>query len=144
MGFSVAAAAAIIFAGSIVSFAVVVQALQGAAEDLGQARARDDARRLELAQTRIGLINGTANGTSVELNLTNSGSVTLHVRTLEALVNGTLYTANITLREVEGRNATNLWAPGQTLHLVVDAPVAAPAALKLVTDNGYEFYAGVS
>jgi flagellar protein FlaF len=144
MGFSVAAAAAIIFAGAIVSFAVIVQSIDTAANELRDAQLREDARRSDVISTRISLINGTANGTAVELNLTNNGSVVIHAKAIEVLVNGTLYTANITLRDVDGVSATNLWAPGQTLHLIVAAAVGAPANVKVVTDVGYEFYAKVS
>ena len=144
MGFSVAAAAAIIFAGAIVSFAVIVQSIDSAANELRDAQLREDARRSDVISTRISLINGTANGTAVELNLTNNGSVVIHAKAIEVLVNGTLYTANITLREVDGVSATNLWAPGQTLHLIVAAAVGPPANVKVVTDVGYEFYAKVS
>lgn len=144
MGFSVAAAAAILFAGSLVSFTIVLHSVETASESLRDARAQEDARTLERLNTRIGLVNGSANGTALDLNLTNNGSVVIHLRTLEILVNGTLYSGNITLREVNGVSATNLWVPGQTLHLAVAAPVAAPAAVKIVTDTGYEFFGTVS
>ena len=144
MGFSVAAAAAILFAGGLVCFSVVVESVQKATDDVREARAREEARALDLAHSEMDLINGTANGTAVELNLTNNGSVTIHVRSLDVLLNGTLYTANITLREVDGKNATNLWAPGETLHLIIAAAVAAPVTVKIVTDTGFEFSVKVS
>lgn len=144
MGFSVAAAAAILFAGGLVCFSVVVASVETASESVRQAREREDARTLDRAHSNIGLLNGTANGTALDLNLTNNGSVVIHVRTLEVLVNGTLLTANITLRAVDGQNATNLWAPGQTLHLVVRSSAGAPATVKLVTDTGFAFFGKVS
>jgi archaellum component FlaF (FlaF/FlaG flagellin family) len=144
LGFSVAAAAAILFAGGLVSFTIVLQAMDSAQQDVRDARAVEDRRTQELANTRVNLINGSANGTAVELNLTNNGSVIIHVNTLEVLVNGTLYTANVTLRAVNGAATTKLWAPGQTLHLVVAAPVPGPAGVKLVTDTGYSFQGTVS
>lgn len=144
MGFSVAAAAAIIFAGAIVSFAVIVQSIDSASNELRDAQQREDERRADVLNTRISLVNGTANGTAIDLNLTNNGSVVIHAKAIEVLVNGTLFTGNITLREVDGRNATNLWAPGQTLHLIIAVPAGAPANVKVVTDVGYEFYARVS
>lgn len=144
MGFSVAAAAAILFAGALVCFSIVVGSVQTASDQVREARGHDDARTADRLNSRITLTNGTSNGTAVDLNLTNNGSVVIHVRALEVLLNGTLYSGNITLRTVDGSSATNLWSPGQTLHLVVSAAVAAPAAVKLVTDTGYEFYGTVS
>jgi archaeal flagellar protein FlaF len=144
MGFSVAAAAAILFAGAILSFAILIESIDTASDTVRDARTRDDERRLALLSTQISFVNGTANGTAVELNLTNNGSSVIHINTLEVLVNGTLYTANVTLRAVDGVSGTGLWSPGQTLHLRVAAPVGAPATVKLVTDVGYEFYAKVS
>jgi len=144
MGFSVAAAAAILFAGAILSFAVIVESIQGASDTVRDARARDDERRVALLNTRISFLNGSTNLPSLEVNLTNNGSTVIHVKTLDVLVNGTLYTSSITLREVDGISTTSLWAPGQTLHLVVGASVGAPATLKIVTDVGYEFYVVVN
>ncbi len=144
MGFSVAAAAAILFAGGIVSFTIVMQAVDTASEDVGDARDLDNARTQERLDSRIFLVNGSANGTAVDLNLTNNGSAVIHAGTLEVLVNGTLYTGNITLRTVNGAAANTLWAPGQTLHLVVAAPVGGPATVKVVTDSGYAFFGTVS
>jgi archaellum component FlaF (FlaF/FlaG flagellin family) len=144
LGFSVAAAAAILFAGSLLCFSIVVESVQSAAESVREARARDNARTADRLNTHMALVSGSANGTVVDMNLTNDGSVVVHVRTLEVLVNGTLYTGNITLRTVEGSNATNLWAPGQVLHLVVDAAVAAPAGVKIVADTGFEFFGTVN
>ncbi len=144
MGFSVAAAAAIIFAGALVCFSIVVESVQTASDTVREARGHDDARTADRMNSHIALTNGTANGTAVDMNFTNDGSVVIHVRSLEVLLNGTLYTGNITLRTVAGSSATNLWVPGQTLNLVVAAAVAAPASVKLVADTGYEFYGTVN
>lgn len=144
MGFSVAAAAAILFAGALVSFAVIVESVQTASENVRDAQGTEDARVAEALNTRIALLNGSANGTVVDLNLTNNGSVVLHVRSLEVLVNGTLYTGAVTLRAVQGSTATNLWAPGQVLRLTLQAPVPGPASVKVVTEAGYAFQGTVS
>src|SRR6267142_3611185 len=126
MGFSVAAAAAILFAGEILSFAVVLESIESASDAVRDARARDDDRRVALLNTRISFLNGTANAPAMEVNLTNNGSTVIHLNTIDVLVNGTLYTSAITLRAVDGATTTSLWAPGQTLHLVVATPVGAP------------------
>ena len=144
MGFSVAAAAAILFAGALVSFAVIVESVQTATENVRGAQGKEDVRVAEALNTRIALLNGSANGTVVDLNLTNNGSVVIHVRSLEVLVNGTLYTGAITFRAVAGSTATNLWAPGQVLRLLVQAPVGGPASVKVVTETGYTFQGTVS
>jgi archaellum component FlaF (FlaF/FlaG flagellin family) len=144
MGFSVAAAAAILFAGAILSFAIVLESIEAASDTVADARTRDDERRLAQLNTHISLVNGTANGTVVDLNLTNNGSSVIHINRIDVLVNGTLYTENITLKAVDGVSGTGLWSPGQTLHLQVAAPVGAPASVKIVTEVGYEFYVRVS
>lgn len=144
MGFSVAAAAAILFAGTIVAFTTVVASIEQAGDSLREAQERSDAKRLDLLNTRISLVNGSTNGTAVDLNLTNNGSTTIHAKRIEVLINGTLATANTTLREVEGINSTDLWLPGQTLRLVVATTAGAPVAVKIVTDSGYAFYTKVS
>lgn len=144
MGFSVAAAAAILFAGGLVSFAVIVGSMETARESLRDAEAKEDTRVAQAQNTRIALVNGSANGTAVDLNVSNNGSVVIHVRSLDVLVNGTLYTGAVTLRAVDGSTATNLWAPGQVLRMIVQAPVGAPASVRLVTESGYTFQGTVS
>jgi flagellar protein FlaF len=144
MGFSVAAAAAILFAGGLVCLSTFMGAVNTANDDLRDAKLGEDARLRERLDTSIAIINGSANGTAVFLNLTNSGSSVIHVMTLDVLVNGTLYTQNITTREVNGIAATNLWAPGQTLRLVIAAPASTPATVKLVADSGYAFVGTVT
>lgn len=144
MGFSVAAAAAILFAGAIVSFAILAESVKTANETVHEAQGLEGARVADALNTRISLINGSANGTIVDLNLTNNGSVVIHVRALEILVNGTLYTGSITLSAVAGSTSTNLWAPGQVLRLTVGAPVPGPASVKIVTETGYTFQGTVS
>ncbi len=144
MGFSVAAAAAILFAGGLVSFAVIVESVETASQDIRDAQAKQDLRVAEALNTRIALVNGSANGTALDLNLSNNGSVVIHVRSLDVLVNGTLSTSAVTLRAVAGSSATNLWAPGQVLRLTVQASVPAPAMVKIVTESGYTFQGQVS
>lgn len=139
MGFSVAAAAAILFAGGLVSFAVIVESVETASQDIREAQAKQDLRVADALNTRIALLNGTNNGTAFDLNLSNNGSVVIHVRSLDVLINGTLYTGAVTMRAVDGSNATNLWAPGQVLRLSVQASVPSPAMVKVVTETGYTF-----
>lgn len=144
MGFSVAAAAAIIFAGGLVCLSVVMQAVDSAKDDLRDAQALEAARTKERLDSKVSLVNGTANGTVVDLNLTNNGSTIVHAQTLDVIINGTVYTTNVTTRTVDGVSATNLWAPGQTLHLVIQAPVNGTATVRLVTDVGYTFVGTVT
>jgi flagellar protein FlaF len=144
MGFSVAAAAAIIFAGGLLCFSIVLHAVDTSNGDLRDARAAEEARLKEKLDSQVTILNGTANGTVVDINFTNSGSTVIHAKTFDVLLNGSLYTANVTTRTVDGSSVTNVWAPGQTLHLVVAAPVSGPANIKLVTDAGYTFTGTVS
>jgi len=143
MGFSVAAAAAILFAGAVVSFSILAGSIQQASDAMREAEEAARERALELAGTQVSLESASANGTVVELNLTNSGSSVIHIDTMDVLVNGTLRTANITLRQVDGVAGTSLWAPGQVLRLAVQAPEGPAATVKLVTDSGFSFYAQV-
>lgn len=143
MGFSVAAAAAILFAGAVVSFSILAGSIQQSAEDMRQAEEAARERSQELAVTQVAYANGTANGTFVDLNFTNTGSTVIHVDTLDVMVNGTVATGALTVREVDGVADTALWAPGQVLHLAMIYPAGPGASVRLVTDSGFSFYAQV-
>jgi len=144
VGFSVAAAAAIVFTGAVISFAILQGSLQSASDQVQEAQESQVSHQQDLLNTRISLLNGTANGTVFDLNLTNAGSTVIHKGSIDLVINGTLVTANITNATVDGVAASNLWAPGQTLRLIGTSLVVGPADIKLVTDNGYEFYGQVS
>ena len=144
MGFSVAAAAAIIFAGGLVCVSVVMQAVESARDDVSDAEALEAGRLKERTDTVIAFMNGTANGTVTDLNLTNNGSTVIHAQAIDVVINGTVYTMNITNRSVDGITGTNLWAPGQTLRLTVQAPVSGPATVRIITDVGYTFVGKVN
>lgn len=143
MGFSVAAAAAILFAGAVVSFSILASSIQQSADTLREAEDAARDRALDLAGTQISYANGTANGSFVELNFTNTGSSVIHVDTLDIMVNGTMATGALTVREVDGVSGTALWAPGQVLHLALVYPAGPGSSVKLVTDSGFSFYVQV-
>jgi archaellum component FlaF (FlaF/FlaG flagellin family) len=143
MGFSVAAAAAILFAGAVVCFSILAGSVQQASDAVREADQAARERARDLSATQVSFDNGTANGSVVDLNLTNTGSALIHVDTMDVMVNGTMATGAVTLREVDGVSGTGLWAPGQVLHLVLLYPAGPGSSVKIVTDSGFSFYAQV-
>jgi len=74
---------------------------------------------MERSNTDLTLANVSTNATTLFLNVTNSGSSTVHVSTVQILLNGTLVTAAVAVAKVDGNNATDLWGPGQVLYFEV-------------------------
>lgn len=139
MGYSVAAAAAVVFT------AVAIAGTQATSALLDSWARADSAQRVameqagEAAQTEITITSVTRNnGNGVTTVLAdNTGSVTLDSREVDAIADGVLKT--ITSVKVENSATKYAWAPG--LELTVTFTTAAkPTAVALVPETGTPGY----
>lgn len=137
MGFSTSGATMILFLGVLVSASVIIPSVERGMEDVFDAEDERNERVLDRRNAEIAIQNATYNATaptSLSVNVTNAGSVTLSVDKTDLLLNGTLETPSATtIDRVSGRS---LWAPGETLQFVVDQPPGEPARVGIVTELG--------
>jgi len=137
MGFSTSAAAAVIFVGALVSLGILYPATAGSFEQVNDALGDQENRLLDQRNTDLAVESVTYNRTTDEvvINVSNTGTTTLTANETDALLDGTLQTANVT-RAVGGVTGRTLWAPGETMTLTVGNVSSAPSRVKIVTEHG--------
>ncbi|WP_345780673.1 fla cluster protein FlaF [Haloplanus pelagicus] len=136
LGFSVSGSAAIIFVGIFLAFSTAYTASANGFERVNDARSAVDDEALERQNTAITIINATydADAGTLSVNVTNEGASELSVGAVDLLVDNT-YRANFTARSVAGDSTTDLWLPGEQLHLEVSVS-SQPTRVKVVSGPG--------
>jgi archaellum component FlaF (FlaF/FlaG flagellin family) len=115
MGFSVSAAATVLFIASVVTFSTVVGAVYDMERGLHDARVKSEAMAREAGDTRLSIVE--VNHTTGNISLLNDGSVVLDPRYVWVLLNGTLVDPSALSYEVEGIPGTMFFNPGETMVL---------------------------
>jgi archaellum component FlaF (FlaF/FlaG flagellin family) len=137
MGLSVAASSAILFVGFILVATVLFAALNVTLMEIEDRYQEAQELQSQRFRTAIKVDNATNNTTSVFINITNTGAITLKISEIQLLVNGTLVPAqNVTNHSIDGNNVTDLWAPEETLYLELDYLATGSERIKVVTGNG--------
>jgi flagellar protein FlaF len=134
MGFGVSGASAIIFLGLLIGGVTLYAAVDATAEQLDEAHDSNQERLLDRTNTEIVITVATYNETDGELSLTadNTGTVTLSLSDTTLLVDNEY--RSLDNASVEGDAQTDLWPPGATLTVSLDA--SGPSRVKLVTGSG--------
>ena len=147
MGFSVSASTAIIFIAAFVSVGMLYTSAYNGFESVHDATTNQQELALETQNTAINVTNVThdTSGTTDYVNVTvvNEGSNALHVSATDVLLNGT-YVETFESRTVEttddvytvSDNGTDLWLPGETLHVSIHENVSKPFTVKVVSGTG--------
>jgi len=136
LGFSVSGSAAIVFVGIFLAFSTAYTASTNGFERVNDAQSAVDDEALERQNTALNITNATydsGNGTLI-LDVDNEGAAELSVEAVDLLVDNT-YRDNFTARRVDGDAATDLWLPGERLHLEVSLPTR-PTRVKVVSGPG--------
>jgi archaellum component FlaF (FlaF/FlaG flagellin family) len=137
MGLSVAASSAVLFVGFILVATVLFAALNVTLMEIEEKYREAQELQSNKFRTTIKVDNATNNTTSMFINITNTGAVTLKLSGIHLFVNGTMVpSTNITNHSIDGNNATDLWAPDETLYIEVDYVASGSERIKLVTENG--------
>jgi flagellar protein FlaF len=136
LGFSVSGSAAIIFVGAFLAFSTAYTASANGFEQVNDARSAVDDEALERQNTAIDITNATydADNGTLTVDVVNEGSTELSVEAVDILVDNT-YRANVSVREVEGDAETDLWLPGERLHLELSVS-SQPTRVKIVSGPG--------
>jgi len=138
---SAAIASAILLVAMVIAVSIIFSTLSANYEMLKEAENVKNKIEYEQLHTTINIENVTYNSGTVIINATNEGSTVIETDKIDVLINGELYTANITSTSVNGTNVT-IWIPEETLRIEVNSAVS-PSRVKLVTDNGVSDYWGV-
>jgi len=142
MGFSVSGATVVLFLGAFISFGIVYTAANDGFEQVHGALEDEADDELTRQNTEIAFADAAvANaGGDLYLNVTenNTGATALSVDDTDILVDGsyTNLTSDRTVTvEVEDDTETDLWLPGETLHVNVSV-AAQPTQVKVVSGPG--------
>jgi flagellar protein FlaF len=137
MGLSISVSAAIIFIATVIVFGNLLgaydhfeQAVVDAQKDSYERE--DGVLRDRIAITAVDVENRT-------ISLTNEGSETIQVTSLDLFLNGTLSNDAIITFAVEGSPSTRLWFPGETLVMTVDGELNH-TLIGVVDGNGVAAY----
>lgn len=136
MGFSVSGASAIVFVAIFVGFGIFYSAAFNASERVTDAYEESGDHMLEQKNTAVNVSKATYDSGSATVNVTvaNTGSTTLAVNDTDILLDNEYQTA-FTVREVDGDTNTDVWMPGETLHVEISASTK-PTSVKVVTGPG--------
>jgi flagellar protein FlaF len=136
MGFSTSAATAIIFAGIVLMMGVVADVVFDTYSDLKDAALSVSDSEYDRQRTRIAIVNSSYNGTSVFINASNTGEVSLTTDHIDLLLNGTIMTESITNSQVAG-TSSGVWGVHETLFIEVSYTGANNwTRIRLITGNG--------
>jgi flagellar protein FlaF len=150
MGFSVSGATVILFLGIVISFGMAYTAASNGLELVTDAYEDSTDDELVRENTGVRVDNAAANTQSTTLNVTvnNTGSTTLSVNDTDLLIDGNytnLMDENTAVLDVDGNSDTDLWLPGETLHIEYDyGSDSAPNRVKIVTESGVSASAKVA
>jgi flagellar protein FlaF len=136
LGFSVSGSAAIIFVGIFLAFSTAYTASANGFENVSDATSDVEDQALERQNTALSVANATydAGNDTLSVDVVNEGSTTLSVNGTDLLVDNT-YRDDYAVRRVAGDNSTDLWLPGEQLHLEISASTK-PTRVKVVSGPG--------
>ncbi len=136
MGFSTSAATAIIFTGVIILLGVTANVVFTMYQELSESALDVTDTEYARQRTRVSIINTSYNSTTVFINVTNTGEVTMNTDYLDVLFNGTIETESIKIRVVGG-TTSSIWGVHEVLYLEVDYTSANNwTRIRLITPNG--------
>jgi archaellum component FlaF (FlaF/FlaG flagellin family) len=112
MGFSLSAAAAILFTAGLICLGVLLGAYVEMQGDIANAQ-HDAFQLVYLAQRQhIEILSINSSG---EIRVINDGAEVLKTDTISVFVNGSFANHLVDRMEIAGENASKLWAPGEIL-----------------------------
>jgi flagellar protein FlaF len=144
MGFSVSGAAAIVFAGMLLSFGVFYAATANSFERVSEAERGETDRIVDSRNTAIDITLVERDDTTERLtvHVNNTGAEGLTVNGTDFLVDNDYATGWQGNATVNGDGETDLWLPGERLNITIRQS-ATPSRVKLATERGVADAAGV-
>lgn len=133
MGLSVSGGSAIIFIGLVVVFGLMFGALDQYQQDLGSSYQHVEETALRIKATSISILDvDTENDT---FRMVNDGQATVHMDSIDILLNGTLVDGSRTTVEVVGHPGSRFLMPGEVAVISLGSDIDERRIL-VVTDLG--------
>lgn len=115
MGFSVSAAATVLFIASVIAFSTVIGAVYDMEGGMHEARAAIEAMARESGETHISIVG--IDRAAGSITVLNDGSAVLDPRHVRLFLNGTMIDPSALSYEVEGIPDTIFFNPGESMSL---------------------------
>lgn len=137
MGFSVSGSAAIIFLSTFIAFGMLYTAADNSVHELIDAQDDRSDGTLETKNTQIEVVNATYDDVDNEVTITanNTGATDLSLEATTLLLDNTVKQGWQENATVDGDSETDLWLPGETLTITVNAD-STPDRVSLTTGSG--------
>ncbi|MFB6299761.1 MAG: hypothetical protein ABEH65_05820 [Halobacteriales archaeon] len=141
MGFSVSGSAALVFLGLFITTGMVYTTVSNGFEQVSQTRTDSTNELLERQHTAINVTNATYDGDdTLHVHVENTGGSEIRINSTDLLADNE-YLTPVDTDEIESTNndKTNVWAPGETLHIRFTYPTPpenTPSRVKVITPNG--------
>ncbi|MDY6818324.1 MAG: hypothetical protein SVG88_06645 [Halobacteriales archaeon] len=141
MGFSISGSAAVIFLGLFVTAGMVYTTVSNGFEQVSETRAESTDELLNRQNADINVTNATYDGDdTLHVYIENTGGTELRINSTDLLADNE-YLEPVDKNEIESTNndKTNVWAPGETLHIrftYSNPPASDPSRVKVITAEG--------
>ncbi|WP_336022112.1 fla cluster protein FlaF [Halobellus salinisoli] len=133
MGFGVSGSTAIIFLGVLIASGTLYTAAAGSAEQITEAREEKGEDLLDQRNTDLEIDRVFYNDSTLEINVTNTGTTTLSVEGVSLLLDNEHVLPDST--EVEDDLSTDVWGADQKLVIRIN-DVSQPDRVTVVAENG--------
>lgn len=136
MGFSVSSAAAIVFISLFVVVGMVFSAASNSTEKVNDAKRAMSDNHLGQENTGLEIVSKSWDGSTLTLEVNNTGAEAMSLDQAELLVdNDHVPQSSFAVLTVDGQSDTDLWLPGETLHVEVSLS-ETPSRVKVVGAHG--------
>ena len=115
MGFSVSGATALLLVAVFISLGIVSTAATNGLELMNDAYHADADQTLDRQNTAVSMRIHACS--PLNLSVKNTGTTALHLSDTDVLIDNTYANWSDLTHEVDGNESTDLWLPGQTLHV---------------------------
>lgn len=135
MGFSVSAAAAIVFTGLFIAFGMWYGASYNSFERISEAQADRSERVLETKNVEIELVTAEYAGTTLTVDVNNTGAATVALNDTDVLVDNEYESGWRDGATVGSDGSTWLWEAGEQLTVGITR-ATQPARVRVTTAGG--------
>ncbi|AEA47477.1 flagellin [Archaeoglobus veneficus] len=138
MGLSTSAASVVLLVAIVISASVLFNTISATQDIVRRAQVEKGELEYEQLHTHMVILNVTYLSGNLTITAKNDGSEEILVDEMEILLDGQIYTQNITSFTVNGVEV-DVWLPGETAEINVTVSYQ-PSRVKIVAHNGVSAY----